>query len=80
MARYDILAVLLVSGYLIICYILIPYEPTTNFGMFMLFLSPLFILWMVYVVLKHGNYRGPKLGEKEFGYHDKMTDHKNCDL
>jgi hypothetical protein len=37
-------------------------------------LSPLLIIWMVWVVIKHGEYRGPELKEnQEYGYLDKLS-------
>ena len=34
-------------------------------------LSPVLVIWMVWVVIKHGTYHGPELQEgEEFGYAD----------
>jgi hypothetical protein len=57
--------------------ILIFYTALAVWGIFpglvlMLFsLSPVLVIWMVWVVLKHGTYNGPELKEgEEFGYAD----------
>jgi len=57
--------------------ILIFYTALAVWGIFpglvlMLFsLSPVLVIWMVWVVLKHGTYNGPELKEgEEFAYAD----------
>ena len=41
----------------------------------MFILSPILLVWMVVVVLKHGKYNGPELkGGEEWGYQDKARD------
>jgi len=44
--------------------------------------SPFIICRMVFAVLKHGKYEGPELGDKEFGYQDRIKNewYLACDL
>jgi hypothetical protein len=72
MTRNDIPAVYIVTIYLVAYFILLQIESAAVFAMLMLLFSPVLICWMVYVVLKHGKYSGPGLGDDEFGYQDKQ--------
>lgn len=58
--------------------LLVAYTTFASLGIFLGFvfltvsLSPLFIIWMVWVVIRHGEYNGPELREnQEFGYVDR---------
>ncbi len=35
---------------------------------------PLMLVWVVYAILKHGQYKGPALDQEEFGYQDRDKD------
>jgi hypothetical protein len=70
MIKKDILAVAIVSVYLIVYGILIQYSSTETIAIAMWIVSPFLIVWMVYMVIRHGKYEGSKLGRREFGYGD----------
>lgn len=70
----DILAVIVVTIYLIVYCALLQFENTPKYSMLMFLFSPVMIIGMVYIVLKYGKYDGPGLGNDEFGYQDKNKD------
>ena len=65
-------AVILVSIYLLI-YTIFAHSPAMGWLTPTMFvLSPFLVIWMVYTVLKKGEYNGPELAsEQEFGYQDR---------
>jgi hypothetical protein len=71
--RYDIWAVLAITGYLIASYLILIFSSWYLPGLIMILFSPALICLMVYVVLKYGAYKGNALGNKEYGYQDKMN-------
>lgn len=70
----EILAVCLATVYLLVYCVLLQFNNTHIFGLWMFLLSPILMAWTVYTVLKYGKYNGPELGDKEFGYQDKAKD------
>lgn len=71
MLRNHIFSVSFIIIYLFIYFILIQFEATLRYGFLMLSLSPVLVSWMVYTILKYGEYKGKELGEDEYGYADK---------
>jgi hypothetical protein len=65
-------AVISVSIYLLI-YTIFAHSPAMAWLTPTMFvLSPFLVIWMVYTVLKKGEYNGPELAsEQEFGYQDR---------
>lgn len=65
-------AVIIVSVYLLI-YTVFAHMPSMEWltpAMYML--SPFLVIWMVYTVLKKGEYNGPEMApDQEFGYQDR---------
>lgn len=74
MLRNSRFAVVLVSVYLALYCIFF----LAGFGdivSIMFLLSPVFVIWMVITVLKHGKYTGKELKpDEEWGYEDKSRD------
>jgi hypothetical protein len=70
----DILAVILVSLFLLLYCALLRFDSTFRIALIMFLVSPFLLIWMVVTVLKSGKYEGPELGENEFGYQDKNKD------
>lgn len=70
----DILAVCLSTIYLLVYCVLLQFNHTRNFGLGMFLCSPIIMGWTAYTVLKYGTYKGPELGDEEFGYQDKVKD------
>jgi hypothetical protein len=71
----EILPVLVVSGLLAVNCFLIFYNPDTAIINIISLAGPFLIIWMVYSVLKFGQYKGPQLKEEEeWGYADKKRD------
>lgn len=69
--KKDTVSVIVVTAYLVLYCILLQFEATLGFAVWMFALSPVALIWMVLRILKHGTYNGPALGEEEFGYQDK---------
>jgi hypothetical protein len=63
MFKADIISVTIVSLYLLTYAILIQNPDTEIYAVAMWTLSPFLIVWMVYMVIRHGKYLG-----KEFEY------------
>ena len=74
MQRKGFFSVIFVTFYLIIYCILLQFDKTRDYAVWMFLFSPILLCWMVYDVLKNAKYDGSELGEKEFGYQDKSTD------
>ena len=74
MIKRDILAVVLVTCYLVIYVTLLQFNATIIYAVAMLALSPVLVCAMVFVVLKYGKYNGRPLGNDEYGYQDKNND------
>jgi hypothetical protein len=70
MLRNDIFTVWFVTIYLFIYCILLQTGYAFDIASWMLLLSPVLILRMVYAVLKFGTYNGRELNENESGYQD----------
>lgn len=70
--KHDEIAIAIVSGIFLLYTIFAAFDVYTG-AVFLIFsISPLLIIWMVYVVLKHGEYNREELKEgQEFGYLDK---------
>lgn len=67
--------VCVVSALLLLQCILVVYAPESRLINIISFLSPLFVLWMVYSVLRFGTYMGKDLpADDEFGYADKSKE------
>ena len=67
----DIISIVIVTLYLVVYCILIQNPSTETLAIGMWIVSPVIIVWTVYVVLKHGIYKGKQLGEREYGYSDR---------
>lgn len=64
-------SVLFVSTYLLIYTVIAHTTALSLLAPFLYFLSPFLVIWMVYTVLKKGEYTGPELlPDEEFGYQD----------
>lgn len=70
----DVFSAAFVTAYLVIYCELLQFESTKGIAVAMFLLSPFLLIWMVYMVLKHGRYDGKELGDEEFGYQDMDTD------
>lgn len=69
------LPVFIVSGLLLLQCWLVFYAPDSRLINIISFLSPLFMLWMAYSILRFGKYRGEDFtAEDEFGYTDKKKE------
>jgi hypothetical protein len=70
----EIAAVTLVSALLLIYTIFATLEVFMASVLLVFSLSPLLVIWMVWVVLRHGTYHGGELeAEQEFGYADEPS-------
>lgn len=70
--KKDIISVVIVSFFLLVYCVLIQFPSTLKYALMMWMLSPIMIIVMVYSVIRHGSYNGPDLGDKEYGYCDKL--------
>lgn len=70
--KHDIIAITFVSALLLIYTILASLEVYLGLVFLLVGISPFLIIWMVWTVLKHGEYDGPELdSDQEFGYLDR---------
>ena len=70
--KHDMIAVLTVSALLLLYTVFASLELYLEFVFLAVGMSPLFIIWMVWAVIRHGEYNGPELrGEQEYGYLDR---------
>lgn len=70
--KHDMIAISIVSGLLLVYTVLASLELYLGLVFLLVGLSPVFIIWMVWTVLKHGEYNGPELeSEQEYGYLDR---------
>lgn len=70
----DIFAIWLSTAYLVLYILLLQFERTQEYAVYMLLFSPVLVVWLVYTILKYGIYEGQELGDDEFGYQDKSKD------
>lgn len=75
MFRKHFFPVLIVSGILFI-YCLVIYLNILIPVAFLIFtVSPILLIWMVYMTIRYGSYHGKELDEgEEWGYQDKKKD------
>lgn len=72
MNRNEAIPVITVSVILIFYAILILTRVSFPFINFLFFISPFLLIWMVYNVIRFGDYKGRELEEdEEWGYADK---------
>jgi len=64
----------LVTFYLIVYCVLLQFEQTRDYAVWMFLFSPFLLGGMIYVLLKYGRYNGSELGDNEFGYQDKRSE------
>lgn len=62
-----------VSLYLLTFLIFVFTEQST-IASWMFVFSPVLIIWMVYTVIRYGQYTGPDLDDEEWGYEDRDKD------
>jgi hypothetical protein len=75
MLKNPTIAVTFVSAYLVMYYMLFYLNASLEVLALMFILSPILLVWMVVIVLKHGKYNGPELKEgEEWAYQDKARD------
>lgn len=70
----DIFAIWVSTADLVLYIVLLQFEKTHKYAVYMLLFSPVLVVWLVYTVLKSGMYKGPELGDDEFGYQDRSKD------
>ena len=71
----EMLPVFVVTGLLLVNCILIFFSDAITIINIISLIGPVLIMWMVYCVLRFGNYKGPELkDEEEWGYADKNKD------
>lgn len=65
-------SVIIVSLYLLVYTIMCQMDVPQWWTALMFTLSPFMVIWMVYTVLKYGEYNGPEfLPGQEYGYQDR---------
>jgi hypothetical protein len=70
--KHDTIAIAGVSFVLLTYTMLASLEIMLSWVALVFAISPVLVIWMVWVVLKHGEYHGKELVEnQEFGYEDK---------
>lgn len=72
MKRAESIPVLIVSSLLLVYVVLVFWSKASGFAAFIFTFSPLWVIWLVYSVIRHGEYKGRELkADEEFGYTDK---------
>jgi hypothetical protein len=71
MFRYHRFPIAVTTIYLLVYVLLLQFESTQRYGVFMLIGAPPLVLWMVYTVLANGRFSGRGLGGNEYGYEDR---------
>lgn len=72
MKRSEAIPVLIVSSLLIIYIVLCFWDKAFFFTALIFTISPLLMMWLVYSVIRYGEYKGRELKpDEEFGYTDK---------
>ncbi|HTQ28759.1 MAG TPA: hypothetical protein VMI35_11545 [Puia sp.] len=74
MFRHPVFATIFVSLYLLAYCVLMVFGDLPWLTAILFLLSPFFVIWMAYTIMRHGRYQGPELGEEEFGYQDREHD------
>lgn len=70
--KHDVIAVVSVSALLLVYTIMATIDTMLGWALLIAGVSPLLVIWMVWVVIKHGEYMGPELEEdQEYGYLDR---------
>ena len=75
MLKNPSFVVVLVTVYLLIYTVLFQTMASMDTLLTMFFISPFLVIWMVYVVLKYGQFNSKELDEdEEWGYCDRSRD------
>jgi hypothetical protein len=70
--KRAIASVVITTAYLLVYNIVTHSSVHEVWPMLLFTLSPFFVIWMVYIVLRHGEYNGPELrADQEYGYQDR---------
>lgn len=73
MKKAELIPVLIVSSLLLFYVVLAFLDKASGFTSFIFSFSPLLVIWLVYAVIRHGQYKGKELkSDEEFGYTDKL--------
>lgn len=72
MNKAEWIPALIVSSLLLVYCLLVFWGKASGFAAFIFTFSPLLVIWLVYSVIRHGEYKGRELeSDEEFGYTDK---------
>lgn len=72
MKRKEYIPVVIVSSTLLLYSILVGAGVSSLFIRIIFLISPILVAWLVYNVIRHGEYKGPELkSDEEWGYADK---------
>jgi hypothetical protein len=73
MNRAEFIPVLVVSSLLFVYVVSLIWFKASFFSAIIFTLSPLLVIWLVYSIVRHGEYNGKELkADEEFGYADKF--------
>jgi len=71
--KNPIFVTVFVTVYLVIYCVLTQIAATEVYAFYMFLASPAFVIWMVMTVLKDRRFTSRSLGDREFGYRDKLN-------
>lgn len=75
MNRKELIPVIIVSLALLLYSVLIGAGSSSPLISIIFFISPVLIIWLVYNVIRHGDYKGAELKkDEEWGYADRADD------
>ncbi len=73
MKSAEFIPAFIVSSMLLVYVVLVFLGKASGFAAFIFTFSPLLMIWLVYSVIRHGEYKGRELKpDEEFGYTDKL--------
>lgn len=71
MLKSPTFAITTVTAYLVIFVVISRLYPDLSLMLILYSISPLLVIWMVYIAIRYGNYNGRELREgQEWGYED----------
>jgi hypothetical protein len=76
MLKKPAFAVVFVTAYLVLYYVLFYAGASEDIITTMFAASPVLVVWMAITIIKHGKYSGDKLDKNEWGYQDWFNDTK----
>lgn len=69
--KRSVVSAILATVYLLLYCICLQFDALRAIGIVLYLCSPVVVAALAIIIVGDGNYTGPELGEKEFGYQDR---------